>query len=83
MPYEVFFSPAANEDIESLDPVAKKRLKKKMLFFLEDPLRYAKKLVGSKAGSYRWRVGDLRVIFDIKGGRLQIVRIGHRREVYK
>lgn len=42
-----------------------------------------KKLVGSEH-TYRIRVGDYRVLYDVIGRRLvvEIIRVGHRRDVY-
>lgn len=34
-------------------------------------------------GTYRYRIGDYRVIFDMDGKKVVILRIGHRREVYR
>lgn len=53
---------------------------------LEDPRSQGKNLVGPKLGSYwRYRVGDVRVICDIKHEvvTILVVEIGHRREVYR
>ncbi len=36
-----------------------------------------------KIGSYRFRVGDYRVIFDIDNGNIVVSRIGHRKSIYK
>ncbi len=36
-----------------------------------------------KIGTYRFRIGDYRVIFDIYGEDIVILRIGHRRSIYK
>ncbi|MBU7028007.1 MAG: type II toxin-antitoxin system RelE/ParE family toxin [Theionarchaea archaeon] len=33
--------------------------------------------------SYRFRIGDCRVIFDIDGKTLVILRIGHRKRIYR
>ncbi len=41
----------------------------------------AKKLAGS--GDYRLRVGDYRVIFGRDSENLDILDIGHRREIYR
>lgn len=43
-----------------------------------------KKLVGSEF-SYRVRVGDYRVVYEVFEGRLiiEIVRVRHRKDVYK
>ena len=83
MPYEIFYTKSAQRDIRKLDPVAKRRLKKKITFFFNDPVKYAANLIEGKEGDYRWRVGDLRIIFEIQGKRLYITRVGHRREVYE
>lgn len=52
----------------------------------DNPLKYAKKLTDFNAGTYRFRVGDYRVIFDIDNRRnilaLLILKIGHRKEIY-
>jgi mRNA interferase RelE/StbE len=42
------------------------------------------KLAGS-ARRYRIRVGDYRIIYDVQDGRLvvTVVRVGHRRDVYR
>ena len=53
---------------------------------LDDPRSQGKNLVGPKLGSYwRYRVGDLRVICDIKDEvvTILVVEIGHGREVYR
>ena len=53
---------------------------------LKDPRSQGKKLVGPKLGSYwRYRVGDLRLICDIRDEvvTVLVVEIGHRREVYR
>ena len=33
--------------------------------------------------SYRFRIGDYRVICDIEGDEIVILRIGHRRDIYR
>ncbi|MGV3491064.1 MAG: type II toxin-antitoxin system RelE family toxin [Devosia sp.] len=53
---------------------------------LDDPRSLGKALQGSKfANVWRYRVGDYRILCEIKDGRLVIlvVAIGHRREVYR
>ncbi|RZN73823.1 MAG: hypothetical protein EF807_00235 [Candidatus Methanolliviera hydrocarbonicum] len=36
-----------------------------------------------RIGSYRFRMGDCRVIFDMESENIVILRIGHRRSIYK
>ena len=53
---------------------------------MEDPRSQGKNLVGPKLGSYwRYRVGDVRVICDIKDEvvTILVVEIGHLRDVYR
>ncbi len=61
-------------------------LKDERVARLEGPRSQGKNLVGPKLGSYwRYRVGDVRVICDIKHEvvTILVVEIGHRREVYR
>lgn len=43
-----------------------------------------KKLVGSEH-TYRIRVGDYRIVYDIQGAKLvvSVIRVRHRRDVYR
>jgi len=52
---------------------------------LEDPRSTGKALVGALGGLWRYRVGDYRVICEIRDGALLtlVVQIGNRREVYR
>jgi len=83
MSYTLLYTKSAVRDIHKLDIVAKKRIKKKLEEFVTDSPFYAKKLVHSAIGSYRWRVGNYRIVFDIDGKNVVILRIGHRKEIYK
>ena len=83
MPFELVYTRRAREDIERLDRVVQKRLAKKLIEFSKNPLSYAKPIHDSALGSYRFRVGDYRVVFDIDGNKVVILRIGHRREIYR
>lgn len=53
---------------------------------LDDPRKLGKHLVGPKLGTYwRYRVGDIRVIFNIQESEMcvLVIEIGYRREVYR
>lgn len=34
-------------------------------------------------GAYRFRIGDYRIIFNIEGENIVILRVGHRKSIYK
>lgn len=52
---------------------------------LDDPTLFGKPLINDKAGLWRYRVRDYRIICKIDNNELTIlvVRIGHRKEVYE
>jgi len=83
MSYDLVYTQRAIRDVEKLDPKIKKRLGKILLRYKEEPFRYAEKLRDPKLGSYRFRIGDYRIIFDIEDNEIVVLRIGHRKEIYK
>ena len=83
MPYSLVYTRTAAKDIQKLDPVAKKKIKKKLEQYVKDPFFYSKKLVKDEIGTYRWRIGNYRVVFDVDGKNIVILRVGHRREIYR
>lgn len=83
MKYRLVYTNRAVKDIKGLDSAAKERIGKTLLRYEEDPLQYAERLTDSKLGDYRFRIGDYRVIFDIEGDEIVVLRVGHRREIYK
>lgn len=83
MTYQVVLVRNAQRDLKKLDRVAQKRIKNALIKFSQNPLFYAKKLTDREIGNYRFRVGNHRIIFDIEQNRIVILRIGHRREIYR
>lgn len=85
MSYTLVFSSESVKDIKKLDTVIIKRLQKKFIEFskVDDITKVAKKLINFNAGEYRLRFGDYRIIFDLHGNTIFILRVRYRREVYK
>ena len=83
MKYRLVYTKRALRDIEKLDIVVKKQISSKILFLAKNPLKNAKKLIDSRLGQYRWRIGNYRIIFDIEGSDIVVLRIRHRKEIYK
>jgi mRNA interferase RelE/StbE len=83
MKYELVYTRRAIKDIQKLDSETKERIGKTLLRYKDGPLIYAEKLTNSQLGSYRFRIGDYRVICDIEGNEIVVLRVGHRREIYK
>lgn len=83
MAYQLLYTKRAVKDIKKLDRVVQKRLKRSLEKFIKSPFSYADKLIDKRLGEYRFRIGDFRIIFDQKDKKIIILRVGHRREIYK
>jgi mRNA interferase RelE/StbE len=83
MKYELVYTKRAIKDIQKLDTDVKERIGKTLSRYKENPLVYAEKLTESLLGTYRFRIGDYRVVFDIENNEIVVLRVGHRREIYK
>ncbi len=47
------------------------------------PLDFAEHLTDFAFGEYRFRIGDYRVTFDIEKDTAKILKVGHRKDMYK
>lgn len=90
MDYKVVYTKLSQKDLNKLDPSIVRRILKKVDEFSRqsDPLEFAKKLIGFVLDTYRFRVGDYRVVFRLDPQNQQLVilvvlRVRHRKEVYK
>lgn len=85
MPYHVLLTPEAQKDVRKQSVAIQRQLYKKLVHFssLDDIKTVAKKLQNHDAGEYRLRVGDFRIIFDLDKHRIVILRIQHRKDVYR
>lgn len=83
MIYRLVYTRRAERDIKKLEPKTKDRIGKTLLRYSEEPLRFAEKLSDPILGEYRFRIGDYRVVFDVEGDEIIVLRVGHRREIYK
>ena len=83
MNYNLVYTRRAGKDIKKLDSSIKSRIGNALLKLQDNPLLYSEKLSDPALVTYKFRIGDYRVIFDIEGNDVVILRIGHRREIYK
>jgi mRNA interferase RelE/StbE len=83
MDYKIVFTRRAAKDISKLEPEVKEKIGDALKRYGKDPLNYARKMIDPSLGSYRFRIGDYRVIFDIEGNEIVVLRVGHRKEIYR
>ncbi|ODS42157.1 MAG: cytotoxic translational repressor of toxin-antitoxin stability system [Candidatus Altiarchaeales archaeon IMC4] len=83
MTYDVIFSESALRQLKELDAKTQQRIISVLERIRVRPERYIKKLVNDPG--YRLRAGDYRVILDIDKNKLLmfVLKIGHRRSIYK
>ncbi len=83
MKYRLVITEEARDHIKRLDKVIVKKVMKKLPILILDPFGLSKRLVNYRCGTFRYRVGDYRIIFDIREDAVEILKVAHRREVYK
>ena len=83
--YRYIFSKTAEKDLKKLSRPVQIQIINKLKYFIKsaNPLAFASYLKDSQLGTYRFRIGDYRVIFDIEDENIIILTLGHRREIYK
>ncbi|MBI5816356.1 MAG: type II toxin-antitoxin system RelE/ParE family toxin [Nitrospinae bacterium] len=85
MGWSVRFSATAGKQLKKLDT----KWQSAILDYLEDrvapePKKFGKALIGDKAGMWRYRVGDYRIICEMldQQATIHVLKIGHRKDVY-
>jgi mRNA interferase RelE/StbE len=87
--WQIKFDADALKELRKLDKPIQVRLVgflRRRVSLLEDPRSIGEALSGDKLGQFwKYRVGDWRLVCDIQDQRIivRVLRIGHRREVYK
>jgi mRNA interferase RelE/StbE len=82
---QVIFSPRALRDLKKLNKNLQERILEKLTFYnlQGKPTEFADKLIESKYGHWRFRIGDYGVLLDLEDDNIIILRIGHRKDIYK
>ena len=89
MAWKIELSAQADRELGKLDLQQSKRILKflhERVARLDDPRSIGQALQGSKLGEFwKYRVGDYRLICKIENDRLVllVLRVGHRREIYR
>lgn len=83
--YAVELSRGAAKVLKALDRRAQVRVVARLQELAENPRPHDAKKLQGEAGIYRVRAGDYRILYEIFDKRLlvYVLKIGHRREVYR
>jgi mRNA interferase RelE/StbE len=82
------FDPRALKELEKLDRMAQRRVVKflqERVLRRDDPRGLGKAMTGDKAGLWRYRVGDYRLIchIDDEAQSVRVLRLAHRKEAHR
>ena len=89
MAWIIEIEPAAEKELDKLDPQQAKRILKFLfdrLTHLDNPRSIGEALKGSRFDTlWKYRVGDYRIITSLEDdvARILVVKIGDRKEVYR
>ena len=83
--WQIEWDDRARKELRSLDP----SIQRKIFSYLrerviENPRNFGKELSGNKAGLWRYRIEDFRVICRLENEKMivLVVAVGHRKEIY-
>ena len=85
--YRVEYSERAIKELKKLNRYTRQMIYawiSKNLVGCENPRQHGKGLTANRSGQWRYRIGDYRLICEIKDNELVILAlsVGHRREIY-
>lgn len=86
MAYKVLFSDGVDKEFRGLDRVMQKRIAKLIeRIQASDNPRFSGKALQGNDRQWRYRVGDYRLVCEIRDKELIVycIKVGHRRDVYK
>ena len=88
MTWRIEYLRSVRKAVEKLDPAERRRIRtflERRVATRDDPRDLAKPVKGEVEALWRFRVGDYRIISEIRDDVLVVlvIRVGHRREVYR
>ena len=88
MAWTVEVSDVAQKQLSKLDPQVRERILDYLYERIEgckNPRHFGEALKGGRAGFWRYRVGDYRIICELRDQALVVLAlaVGHRREIYR
>jgi mRNA interferase RelE/StbE len=83
--YRIEFTPRADREFRALGRSTQVRLGRRIDSLAENPRPQGIKKLAGEQDLYRFRVGDYRIIYQIREKSLLVlvVRVGHRADVYR
>jgi len=83
--YSVFYTQLALKELRKLDGQTRRFILAwigKNLEGCKDPRQFGKGLSSNRAGQWRYRLGDYRLLAEINDDKIVILTVGHRSDIY-
>lgn len=83
--YEVFLEKSAENDLKRLPPSIFQRIIPQLRTLADKPRPFGCRKISGSKNDWRIRIGDYRIIYEIdeKTRFVKVMRVRHRREVYR
>jgi len=84
-PYAIEFTSSAEKELDALPRKGQARVLRAIIALADDPRPQGCRKLTGRDDAYRIRVGVYRVVYVIEDDKLVVlvVRVGHRKEVYR
>ena len=78
---KLIFARLAFHQFQKLERSVQKRIDEKLRFYIsqKNPLQFAESIKDPRFGDWKFRIGDYRVLFDVEGDKIIVLKVGHRR----
>ncbi|MBI2591234.1 MAG: type II toxin-antitoxin system RelE/ParE family toxin [Candidatus Brennerbacteria bacterium] len=82
---KIVFTERAKKEWRHLNKLIQNQIRKKLVFYAKNGniLKFAEKLKDYSFGEYRFRIGDYRLIFDFRDKTIIVLKVGHRKDIYR
>ena len=83
--YQVLISRSAEKQLKQLPPAIQRKISAVIISLEIEPRPYGSKKLSGTENSYRIRVGDYRIIYDIQDREITVIvlKVAHRSNVYR
>lgn len=86
--WRIEYAWSVRKELKKIDPATRRRIRSYLedgVAQLENPRQRGKRLKGQLSDLWRYRIGDYRVVCQLRDETLVVLvlRVGHRREVYR
>ncbi|MBI5817234.1 MAG: type II toxin-antitoxin system RelE/ParE family toxin [Candidatus Yonathbacteria bacterium] len=73
------------KEFSKLPRKVQSHIKQKLELYMSapSPLDFAEHLTDFDLGEYRFRIGEYRVSFDVEHDTAKILKVGHRKDIYR